>query len=332
MKFTLKIFGIGMLTLAAAVPPAFGDEEAERVKENQPKVVDLNEIDLEQVEDNWDSVSPVAPVNPNSGIKIKDIVEPTNEYTYASFGKPDPFAYPFLQRRPGAADAGADGSLPPGMGGIPGVSSNEIAISSPLQSYPIEVLTVKGVYQLSDGEMRAMVLTPKNQGIVVKSGDPMSSGKVLRIERDALIVRLYRIRKDGVREYDDKRIQFGIANPADKGSIKLAPGKVAQFPGMETPADQAAQVGAAFANGAAQPGVGAVPGAAGVGGKAPIVGIPGGVGAAGYVPPEKAAAAANAAAAAAAAASVLAQPPAGVYPVPVNNTEPESGRPGATPN
>ncbi len=85
--------------------------------------------------------------------------------------------------------------------------------------------------------MRAVILTPKKEGIVIKNGDPMSSGKVIHIEKNAIIVRLYRLRKDGVREFEDKRLNYGLDTSAPMGSIRLDPGKEAQFPGMEAPAD-----------------------------------------------------------------------------------------------
>lgn len=211
-----------------------GMSEAALAKEAaaNPKVVDLNQIDLEQVEDNWENGTPNAPVNLDRGPKIKDIVEPTSEYTYASFGKPDPFQIPDFATGKEPAAAVEEGPMT-GRG----PNGKEISIQSPLQAYPIDALKVKGVWQLADGDLRAVILTPKNEGIVIKNGDPMSSGKVLQIDKDAIVVRLYRLRKDGVREYQDKRLNFGLDSRGAKGSIKLEPGKEAQFPGMEPAAD-----------------------------------------------------------------------------------------------
>lgn len=233
LKRTIKAMGLLLLSFSAA--QAFA-KDAEK-----PKVIDLNQIDLEQVEDSWDNTSPNPPVNADHGPKIRDIVEPTSEYTYASFGKPDPFAIPDFVKalETSEADEEAAGGGGESAGGI-GPSGKEIAIQNPLQAYPIEALTVKGVWQLASGEMRAVILTPKNEGIVIRDGDPISSGKVLHIDKDFITVRLYRLRKDGVREYEDKRISFGKDLPVAMGSIKLEPGKEAQFPGMEAPADAAA--------------------------------------------------------------------------------------------
>jgi Tfp pilus assembly protein PilP len=239
MKRLSKILGFGILLPLVSSTLATAKDAAPA----KTKVFDLNQVDLEQVEDNnWDNSSPNNTVNLNRGPKIKDIVEPTSEYTYASFGKPDPFAMPDFTKgldAKAAADEAAEAADTGPMSSM-GPAGKEIAIQSPLQAYPIDALVVKGVWQLSTGEMRAVILTPKSEGIVVKNGDPMSSGKVLQIEKESIVVRLYRLRKDGVREYEDKRINFGADNRMAKGTIKLEPGKAAQFPGMEGAPPEAA--------------------------------------------------------------------------------------------
>ena len=258
MNLKRKIIEMGLLMLGMS-EAAFAKEAAPK-----PKVVDLNQIDLEQVEDNWENGTPNPPVNLDRGPKIKDIVEPTSEYIYASFGKPDPFAIPdfaMIKEPEPAAEEGPMTSLGP--------NGKEISIQSPLQAYPLDALTVKGVWQLAEGEMRAVIQTPKKEGIVIKNGDPMSSGKVLQIEKDAIVVRLYKLRKDGVREYEDKRLSYGLASGAVKGSIKLQPGKDAQFPGMEKPADSP---GGKVENGKKTP---KEAGQANPSAKAPAPGVPG---------------------------------------------------------
>jgi hypothetical protein len=102
---------------------------------------------------------------------------------------------------------------------------SEIKIISPLQRYPLADLKVKGVWQLASGEVRAVILTPKGEGVVVKDGDPISSGKVLSIKRDQLTIRLYRLRADGVREYEDVGIKIGGGVGPNEAVIKLEPGK-----------------------------------------------------------------------------------------------------------
>jgi Tfp pilus assembly protein PilP len=178
--------------------------------------LDLNQIDLEQVEEEWESTPTRPAVDMGSSVKIREIVEPSGEYSYASFGRPDPFIAPASLMDPGT-NAGAAAPLTP--------EGSEIKIISPLQRYPLTDLNVKGVWQLSSGETRAVVMTPKGEGVVVKEGDPISSGKVLNIKREQLTVRLYRLRADGVREYEDVGMKIGGSTDKAQGVIKLEPGK-----------------------------------------------------------------------------------------------------------
>jgi Tfp pilus assembly protein PilP len=182
-------------------------------KPNKPaERLDLNQVDLEQVEEDWESTPAKPMVDVGRSIKIREIVEPSGEYSYASFGRPDPFMQPEI-------------SLDPAMGQGFNPMSSELAITSPLQRYPLSDLNIKGVWQLSSGQTRAVVLTPKNEGVVVQEGDPISSGKVLSIKRDQLVARLYRLRSDGVREYEDVTMKIGISKAAEKAVIKLEAGK-----------------------------------------------------------------------------------------------------------
>ncbi|WP_176736331.1 pilus assembly protein PilP [Oligoflexus tunisiensis] len=188
---------------------------AKPVKKRKPaERLDLNQIDLEQVEEEWDSTPTRSTIDVGSSVKIREIVEPSSEYSYASFGRPDPFQAPAALMDPGTS-AGA--SVTP--------EGSEIKITSPLQRYPLNDLNVKGIWQLSTGEVRAVILTPKGEGVVVKEGDPISSGKVLSIKRELLTVRLYRLRSDGVREYEDVGMKIGGSSDASQGVIKLEPGK-----------------------------------------------------------------------------------------------------------
>jgi Tfp pilus assembly protein PilP len=209
-------------TLAQNPDPA----NARPTKKRKPaERLDLNQIDLEQVEEEWDSTPTKSTIDVGSSVKIREIVEPSSEYSYASFGRPDPFQAPAALMDPGTS-TGA--SVPP--------EGSEIKITSPLQRYPLNDLNVKGIWQLSSGEVRAVILTPKGEGIVVKEGDPMSSGKVLSIKREQLTVRLYRLRSDGVREYEDVGMKIGGKPEAAEGVIKLEPGKDPVF--MNSDADR----------------------------------------------------------------------------------------------
>lgn len=239
--------------------------EAEPMGSKKPKqqVIDLNQIDLEQVEEDWDSTPKQQTIVPKNRLKLNDIIQPTADYSYASFGKADPFQSPDFSSFQPALGADAGGSGAPGMPAS--ASGSEIAIGSPLQAYPLADLKVKGVWKLENGEIRSLVQTPKNEGVVVKVGDPISSGKVIGIDREAIVVRLYTVRKDGVREYRDQRMPFGLPKAELQGVIKLEPGKDAQF---VTP-DAVGLQPAASLNGIAAPG--------GVQAPAGTVGAPGGV-------------------------------------------------------
>jgi hypothetical protein len=83
-------------------------------------------------------------------------------------------------------------------------------------------------------------MTPKGEGVVVKEGDPISSGKVLNIKREQLTVRLYRLRADGVREYEDVGMKIGGVNTNAEGVIKLEPGKDPVFVNPEADGKPAA--------------------------------------------------------------------------------------------
>lgn len=224
------------LSFFVATPPARaqGDDGSETteaeptaVKKKKQEVLDLNQVDLEQVEEDWDSAPKQQAIEPKNRLKLNDIIQPSSDYSYASFGKADPFQAPELSTfQPTATKAGSNGATVDETVGV----GNEIKMSSPLQAYPLAQLKVKGVWKLESGEVRSLVQTPKNEGVVVKAGDPISSGKVVSIDHEVMVVRLYKVRKDGVREYVDQRLPIGEkAAPIDKGVIKLEPGKDAQF-------------------------------------------------------------------------------------------------------
>lgn len=217
---------------------AFGVEASARAEEDATKVLDLNQVDMEQVDDDWDNQSQVPKVRADSGLRIKDIVEPTSEYTYASFGKADPFSVPmsFAPKTLGgtaSTEIGPDGEVIPAAS----AESKEITVNSPLQAYPLNLLEVKGVWQTQEGEFRAIIQTPKKEGVIVKDGDPISSGKILTIAKEEIKVRLYKLGVDGVREFTDTEMTFGQGTKLTKATVRLEPGKEAQFPSSEEPAD-----------------------------------------------------------------------------------------------
>lgn len=248
-------------------------------KKKQAERLDLNQIDLEQVEEEWDSTPTKSNVDMGNSVKIREIVEPSGEYSYASFGRPDPFTAPAALMDPGA-NAGATPPFTP--------EGSEIKIVSPLQRYPLSDLNVKGVWQLSSGETRAVILTPKGEGVVVKEGDPISSGKVLSIKREQLTVRLYRLRSDGVREYEDVAMKIGGAPDASQGVIKLDPGKDPVFVNPEA-SNKPAPLSRALENPVAPASPVAIPAGVGAGMVAPGIVVPAGAAAIGGAAPVPAA-------------------------------------------
>ncbi|HET9239961.1 MAG TPA: pilus assembly protein PilP [Oligoflexus sp.] len=263
--------------LAQGAAPANGKAGK---KKKQAERLDLNQIDLEQVEEEWDSTPTKSTVDMGNSVKIREIVEPSGEYTYASFGRPDPFMAPAALMDPGA-NAGATPAFTP--------EGSEIKIVSPLQRYPLSDLNVKGVWQLSSGETRAVILTPKGEGVVVKEGDPISSGKVLSIKREQLTVRLYRLRADGVREYEDVGMKIGGAPDANQGVIKLDPGKDPVFVNPEANS-KPAPLSKALENPVMPASPVAIPAGAGAGMVVPGIVVPAGAAAAigGAVPAQPA--------------------------------------------
>lgn len=186
------------------------------------EVIDLNEINLREAQESWESVQQPRGTDVTDSVRIEEIIEPPTDYRYSAFGKPDPFKRPSLELTGNVSPAAL-------TTGVDEVTASEIPMVSPLQAYPLEELEVKGVWVLRGGETRAIVMTPKKEGIVVKVGDPIAAGKVLSINRQSLIVRQYRIREDGVREFEDLELAIGNQQEKRRGIIKLSPGKDPEF-------------------------------------------------------------------------------------------------------
>ena len=116
---------------------------------------------------------------------------------------------------------------------------------SPLQRYPLEQLHVKGIWLLDDGTKKAIVMTPSQEGVIVKVGDPISAGKILDIKKNRIVVRQYKIRRDGAREYDDEDLYLGPSSADRKQFISLKPGEKAKFSPPEEQMKPEEEVGAA---------------------------------------------------------------------------------------
>lgn len=209
------------------------------------EVIDLNES-LDEQSEKWDSAKTRYP-SAATPVTIENIVEPSGEYHYASFGKPNPFMPPQIKVDEEMADedmiskpASDISSIPvvsaPTVPVLPNVSaaanstaSQEIPVVSTLQKYPMARLELKGVWQLDTGDKRAIVMTPNKEGVIIKVNDPIAAGKVIEIQKDHIVVRQYRLRDDGVREFSDENLYLGDAKRKEKTFVRLLPGKEPEF-------------------------------------------------------------------------------------------------------
>lgn len=184
--------------------------------------IDLKSREL-QSKDTWDSVpkdhEAFESTELSSGIRVEEIIEPPSDYSYASFGKSDPFlpSYElFVSKGPSSAD-----------------KQFEIPIVSPLQVPNIERnLSVVGLWELPNGEKRALIIvrtSRRRQGVIAKVGDPIGLlGKITEIDEAGVTAREYTILQDGSRTFEDKKLLLKEAD--DDGLIG---GKVVLQPGRE---------------------------------------------------------------------------------------------------
>lgn len=235
MKTRAKIIALLYLGLCP-IHGARGQDDNFPASEDFPsadEVVDLGEIEAKDHE-GWQSVSKKDRIPPQ-GISIEEIVEPPVEYHYSAFGQPNPFAPPQIKAEDqagpiatleaGEVETKAADVSPAGIV----ASGAEIPVVSPLQRFPLKALKLKGIWLLSGGNKKALVMTPKREGVIVKEGDPISAGKVLEIKKNQVVVRQYRIRRDGAREYSDKFMYLGDAEPDEHNVVTLKPGKEPRF-------------------------------------------------------------------------------------------------------
>jgi hypothetical protein len=179
------------------------DSMQEKVQE--PQVEKITEKDFEKL---WKSVKSRRYQVVDS-LSIEDIVEPNTEYHYAAFSKPNPFVPPELDQTFDAQD----------------LDGTEIPMVNALQNYPLGSLSLKGIWQLPTGQRRAIIMTPKKEGVIVQPGDPISVGKVESIEKDHIVARQFRMLTDGSRQFEDKKLYLGMAPTSTPGKIVVEPGK-----------------------------------------------------------------------------------------------------------
>jgi Tfp pilus assembly protein PilP len=201
--------GVGSLDSDSALLPAAPLEEV-------VVVVEEEEDDSAIEDETWESYTDFSGVSDvakevTGGIRVEDIVEPPNEYHYAAFGRPDPFVPPLV----------TDEAIT--------VNPLEIPIVSPLQQFALSQLEVVGIWQLSTGERKAMVMTPQGEGIIVKGGDPIGSrgGKILGIGDDFLSIREFSLAPDGTRQFQDEQkfLKGTRKSKVVSGTIRFPPGE-----------------------------------------------------------------------------------------------------------
>lgn len=142
------------------------EKEKKEQEETNKKVEETNEI-IETLE---------------ASIQIDDIIEPPASYRYSSFAKRDPFSYPAREE----------------------LLDDEFIVSK-LQYYAISLLKLVGVWRLSNGISKALILTPSGEGVVAVIGDPVgqNNGEIMEIGKNKIIVREYVMTPDGTRQFND---------------------------------------------------------------------------------------------------------------------------------
>ncbi len=132
--------------------------------------------------------------SPVKDITVKDIVESPMDYVYSGYGKEDPFLAP-------------NESI--GIRNTTTIPNRvEIPIVSVLQKYNLTEMRLEGVWLAKKNARRALIRTPKDEGVVVSLGDYAGAhgGKVVDIQEDRVVVREFRIAPDGTRLFQDSSL------------------------------------------------------------------------------------------------------------------------------
>ena len=149
-----------------------------------------------------------AMVGDKSGFRLEDIVGPRSHYIYSSTKRHNPFVPTIVPRNQQRV-------LELGSNDV------EIPILNPLQYFSLSQLLVIGVWESESKGWKAIVQTPKNQGIEVGLGDPAgnSGGRVMAISDESVVVREFKVRTDGGREYQDVQLSIGGNAPANADDV-----------------------------------------------------------------------------------------------------------------
>ncbi len=189
-------------------------ETASQGATKDPAILNANDKAEEQAWDSsigYEDASRIA-LDVTNGIRIKDIVQPSAEYHFASFGRPDPFLPQIrLNRKESKNLKESD----PGY--------EEIQVTSILQKYSIADLVVVGIWSPKNAAKKALVSTPVGEGVVVQMGDSigMKAGKVIAISDDSVSVREFEISFDGTRQFQDLKLWISGKKPKENEFIRL---------------------------------------------------------------------------------------------------------------
>ncbi len=190
-------------------------------------VIDLNDINFEEKESEWQSRTESDDDSEDISI-IDEIIENTEDYSYAGFKRPDPFREPTMDEMKKAYLI-QEARFKDAPEALVDENGREIPMVSPLQYHELYKLQLKGIWINSKGDPRAMILTPNNEGVIVKKGDPISAGKILEIDQEKVLVRQYKVLVDGSRTYEDLGIYLNKAKEKLGGVIVFEAGKDVKF-------------------------------------------------------------------------------------------------------
>jgi Tfp pilus assembly protein PilP len=130
-----------------------------------------------------------AQISPQQRYQAEIKAAADGDYHYSSFGLADPFS------KPGPAV-----TLAKGPGGVP----------NSLITYPLQNYSLVGTWTVEGGKHRALVITPEDQGIIIKDGDAIGNrqGKIVDITANTLIVRQYITSSSGEQYAEDYKLML----------------------------------------------------------------------------------------------------------------------------
>ncbi len=214
-------------TEAPSLQPDQKLEVKEQNEDQNIDVIDLSDINFEEKESEWKSRNESDEESEDSSI-IDEIIENTEDYSYAGFKRPDPFREPTMDEMKKAYLI-QEARFKDAPEALVDENGREIPMVSPLQYHELHKLKLKGIWINAKGDPRAMILTPNNEGVIIKKGDPISAGKVLDIDQEKVLVRQYRVLVDGSRTYDDLGLYLNQPKEKLGGTIVFEAGKDVQF-------------------------------------------------------------------------------------------------------